>query len=179
MYFSYSKQKYFLSVIVSAKISEIPEILDLTHACAKAMIAQNIFQWNEHYPTAQAFENDIDRNELMVLKDNNKIIGTLVCSTFMDEEYDTIDWLTPNEDNLYIHRLAVHPEQQKKGHARRLMDYAEAFAKAKHMISIRLDTFSQNPRNQQFYEARGYHKLGNIYFPKQSEHPFYCYELVL
>lgn len=166
-------------MIVSAKKSEIPEILDLTRACAKAMAAQNIFQWNEHYPSAQAFENDIARNELFVLKINQNIIGTLVCSTFMDKEYEAIEWLTPNQNNCYIHRLAVHPEHQKQGHARRLMDYAEAFAKAQHMSSVRLDTFSQNHRNQQFYAARGYHKLGSIYFPKQSEHPFYCYELVL
>ena len=45
--------------------------------------------------------------------------------------------------------------------------------------SVRLDTFSQNKRNQKFYEARGYKKLENIYFPKQSTHPFNCYELVL
>jgi ribosomal protein S18 acetylase RimI-like enzyme len=58
------------------------------------------------------------------------------------------------------------------------MDYAEAFAKAKKAPSVRLDTFSQNHQNQRFYEARGYQRLGSIYFPKQSEHPFYCYELV-
>lgn len=166
-------------MIVSAKKSEIPEILDLTRACAQAMIAQNIFQWNEHYPSVQAFEIDINRKELYVLKDKGRIIGTLVCSTFMDEEYATVTWLTPNGENLYIHRLAVHPEHQKKGHARTLMNYAEAFAKAQHLTSVRLDTFSQNHRNQKFYEARGYKKLGNINFPKQSEHPFYCYELVL
>ena len=179
MYFSCIGQKYFISVIVSAKKSEIPEILDLTRACARAMIAQNIFQWNEHYPSAEAFEADIDRDELFVLKVENKIIGSLVCSTLMDEEYVPIDWLTPNGDNLYIHRLSVHPEHQKRGHARTLMSYAEAFAKAHHMSSVRLDTFSQNHRNQKFYEARGYYKLGTIYFPNQSKHPFYCYELVL
>jgi ribosomal protein S18 acetylase RimI-like enzyme len=179
MYFSCTGQKYFISVIVSAKKSEIPEILDLTRACAKAMIAQKIFQWNEYYPSAQAFETDIDRDELFVLKVDNQIIGTLVCSIFMDKEYESIDWLTPNGENLYIHRLAVHPEHQMQGHARTLMEYAEAFAKAQHLTSVRLDTFSQNQRNQRFYEARGYSKLGAIYFPNQSDHPFYCYELVL
>ena len=46
-------------------------------------------------------------------------------------------------------------------------------------VSIRLDTFSQNKRNQQFYEQRNYVKLENIYFPNQSEFPFHCYEKVL
>lgn len=164
-------------MIVHAKISEIPEIMKLTRACARAMIANEIYQWNEHYPSNEAFTNDVQRQELYVLKISSKIVGAIVISNWMDEEYQPVQWLTPNENNLYIHRLAVHPEFQRKGFARQLMDFAEAFAKAKKATSIRLDTFSQNKRNQRFYEARGYQKLGDIFFPKQSEHPFHCYEL--
>ena len=166
-------------MIVPAKISEIPEILSLTKACAAYMISKGIYQWNEHYPSKEAFIHDIERNELYVLKKENQIIGTVVISTFMDEEYKDVHWLTPDENNLYIHRLAVHPSFQKQGHAIQLMDYAEAFAKANKATSIRLDTFSQNPRNQKFYMTRGYQKTGDIFYPKQSEHPFYCYELLL
>ena len=46
-------------------------------------------------------------------------------------------------------------------------------------VSVRLDTFSQNKRNLKFYESRNYNRLEEIYFPKQSEFPFYCYELIL
>lgn len=166
-------------MIVPAQKSEIPEILSLTKACAQEMIARNIYQWNEHYPTQQAFENDITRNELYVLKIQESIIGTLVISTHKDAEYDDINWLTPDGNNLYIHRLAVHPKHQGKGNAHKLMEYVYAFAKAKKATSLRLDTFSQNKRNQKFYEGLGFQKLGNIFFPKQSEHPFYCYEHVL
>ena len=74
--------------------------------------------------------------------------------------------------------MAIHPEHQRKGYAKKLMDFAEATAKENNATSVRLDTFSQNHRNQKFYEARGYQKLESIYFPKQSKHPFYCYELV-
>ncbi len=166
-------------MIVPAKKSEIPEILLLTRACAKEMISRNIYQWNEHYPTAKAFENDIERGELYVLKENARIIGTLVLSTYMDTEYYEVNWLTPSARNLYIHRLAVHPDYQHQGRARELMDYAYAFAKAKNYTSLRLDTFSQNPRNLKFYTSRGYKKVGEIYFPKQSTFPFFCYERVL
>lgn len=165
-------------MIEPAKISEIPEILHLTRACARAMISNNIYQWNEHYPSQEAFKKDIERKELYVLKQENTLIGTVVISTLMDPEYYPVQWLTPSNNNFYIHRLAVHPDYQGKGRARQLMDYAEAFAKTKKATSIRLDTFSKNLRNQRFYEARGYQKLSAIYFPKQSKDPFYCYELV-
>ena len=52
-------------------------------------------------------------------------------------------------------------------------------AKEKKFASVRLDTFSVNKRNLKFYESRGYQRLEGIYFPKQSEFPFYCYELIL
>ena len=166
-------------MIRRAKISEIPDILTITQACAKKMQDNGIFQWNEHYPSRQAFVKDIERNELFVIEENNIIQGTIVISTLMDEEYRPIQWLTPNGKSIYIHRLSVDPELQGKGLAQQMMDFAENYSRDNNFISVRLDTFSQNKRNQCFYEQRGYQKLGDIYFPKQSKHPFHCYELVL
>jgi ribosomal protein S18 acetylase RimI-like enzyme len=166
-------------MIRKATNKDIDSILNLTKACAKFMIDKGIYQWNEHYPSKQAFENDVFRNELYVLEIQSKIVGCIVISVFMDEEYFPIKWLTPNDNNLYIHRLAIHPKHQGKGFAQKLMDFAENFARKTQASSIRLDTFSQNKRNQIFYELRNYKQLGEIYFPKQSEFPFYCYELVL
>ncbi|WP_411029209.1 GNAT family N-acetyltransferase [Spongiimicrobium sp. 3-5] len=165
-------------MIRHAKISEINDILNLTKACAANMIEKGIYQWNEHYPSKAAFETDIERNELYVLELNAVIEGIIVISTLMDKEYEPVAWLTPNKDNIYIHRLGIHPKIQGKGYAQQLMDFAEKYAKTNDFVSVRLDTFSQNKRNQKFYETRGYKKLGDIHFPKQSHFPFHCYELV-
>ena len=97
----------------------------------------------------------------------------------MDEEYQFVKWLTDNNNNIYIHRLAINPTHQKMGYAQEMMSFAEGFARKNNYNSIRLDTFSKNVRNQHFYQQRDYKKLGNIFFPNQSEYPFYCYELVL
>ncbi len=166
-------------MIRHAKISEIRHILSVTRDCAEFMIKNGIYQWNQFYPSRTIFEKDIARSELFVLEKDNRIIGTLVISSLMDKEYLPVQWLTPNTKNIYVHRLSVLPKHQGQGYARKLMDFAENFAKEHGYISIRLDTFGQNKRNQKFYESRGYQKLGDIYFPKQSEHPFHCYELVL
>jgi ribosomal protein S18 acetylase RimI-like enzyme len=143
------------------------------------MIEDTIFQWNDFYPNKKAFERDVEREELYVLEIENQILGCITISTFMDEEYMPVAWLTSNKNNIYIHRLAVHPNQQGKGYAQKLMQCAENYAAKNNYQSVRLDTFSKNKRNQKFYELRGYKKLGDIYFPKQSEYPFHCYELVL
>lgn len=165
-------------MIRPAKIGEIPEILTITRACAAHMVKKGIHQWNAHYPSQKAFETDIRRGELYILELERSPVGTIVISTLMDEEYIPIEWLTPNGNNIYIHRLSIHPQYQGQGYARRLMDFAESHAIKNGFASVRLDTFSKNPRNQKFYETRGYQKLGDIFFPKQSIHPFHCYELV-
>ena len=166
-------------MIRGAKISEIPDIITICKVCAAYMISNGIYQWNEHYPSTAVFKKDIERGELYVLENDKKVIATIVISTLIDDEYLPVKWLTPTANNVYIHRLSVHPDHQGKGYAQKLMDFAENHAKKYNFISVRLDTFSQNKRNQKFYETRGYHQLGDIFFPKQSEHPFHCFELVL
>ncbi|MEM6719859.1 MAG: GNAT family N-acetyltransferase [Bacteroidota bacterium] len=165
--------------IRKATSEDIDALLTITKACAKFMIEKKIFQWNENYPNRAAFEHDVARGELYVLLEADEIIGCVVISTLMDEEYKTVKWLTPDDMNMYIHRLAVHPKAQGKGYAQFLMQFAEEYAIENNYRSIRLDTFSRNPRNQKFYELRGYKKLEDIYFPKQSVYPFHCYERIL
>jgi ribosomal protein S18 acetylase RimI-like enzyme len=162
-----------------AKIKEIDQILSITNACASLLISKNIFQWSDIYPSEAIFRNDIENNELYVLIVRDSIIGTIALTPTVDPEYKSVTWLTPDRDNLYVHRLAIHPSEQGKGYARKLMDFAEDFAINNGYTSIRLDTFSKNLRNQKFYELRGYQRLENVYFLDQSNDPFYCYELVL
>ncbi|MEZ4809738.1 MAG: GNAT family N-acetyltransferase [Allomuricauda sp.] len=166
-------------MIRHAKISEIKDILTITKACAAKMEQNGIHQWNDHYPNEETFVKDVERGELYVKEYKGKIIGAIVVSVVMDEEYVPVEWLTPNGNSSYIHRLCVSPHCQGMGFAQQLMDFAEAHSRDRGFVSVRLDTFSQNSRNQRFYEQRGYQKLGDIYFPKQSSHPFHCYELVL
>jgi ribosomal protein S18 acetylase RimI-like enzyme len=166
-------------MIRKGTLSDIERILIITKACAKKMDDNGIYQWNEYYPNKSAFETDVERNELFVHEIEGRIEGCIAISTIIDKEYEDVKWLTKTNNNLYIHRLAVHPDHQSKGYAKQLMDFAEKFAIRNKYTSIRLDTFSKNKRNQLFYELRGYKKLEDIYFPNQSEYPFHCYELIL
>jgi len=166
-------------MIRQAKILEIPEILALTRACAADMISRGIRQWDDQYPSEAIFRMDIHLGRLFIRVKKGELLGVIALCEDKDPEYDDVKWITPDGNNLYVHRLAVHPDHQGLGYARELMDFAEQFAREKGYASIRLDTFSQNPRNQRFYELRGYTRLEEIFLPKQSPHPFYCYELCL
>lgn len=166
-------------LIKKASKQDLDQLLTVVKSCGKNLIDQGIFQWNEEYPKREDLLEDIELQELWKLEDKNSIIGLIVLTENEDAEYQDVKWLTKNHKNLYIHRLAVDPNFQGKGYAQKLMDFAEKYAKENGYSSIRLDTFSENKRNLNFYEKRNYVKLESIYFPKQSEFPFYCYEKIM
>ena len=114
-----------------AKLCDLDRVKEIAEACAKKMIEDHIFQWNENYPSKEIFREDIKNNALFVARINSEIVGCIMLSSYKDDVYKNVKWISEDNNNLYIHRLAVHPRFQKKGIARKMMDYAEAFAKSK------------------------------------------------
>ena len=166
-------------IIEKAIHFDLEKLFTITQSCGKKLIENSIFQWNDFYPSKEVLENDIHLKQIWKLVIESKIIGMIVLTEMVDIEYENIKWLTENDNNLYVHRLAVEPKFQGKGYAQKLMDFAENFAIQNKYSSIRLDTFSQNQRNQRFYKQRNYVQLESIYLPNQSEFPFYCFEKIL
>ncbi|MBL4861928.1 MAG: GNAT family N-acetyltransferase [Crocinitomicaceae bacterium] len=167
-------------MISAAEKHEIDEIITLTKACGKHLRENGIDQWDENYPDRKSIQNDLETQTLFVYRENKEILGIVVLNESQDEEYTEINWLTDDDSrNLVVHRLAVRPNHQGKGIARKLMNFAENLAKERQYDSIRLDTFSQNPRNQKFYTNRGYNDLGPVFLKYKKDHPYYCYELLL
>ncbi|MCJ8289965.1 MAG: GNAT family N-acetyltransferase [Crocinitomicaceae bacterium] len=159
---------------------EIDAIIALTKRCGEHMRKNGIDQWDEDYPDRTDIENDIKTETLFAYRDDETIIGIVVLNESQEIEYDAINWLTDSKSrNLVVHRLAVDPDRQGKGIARMLMDHTEDYARQHQYDSIRLDTFSQNPRNQRFYTNRGYTDLGSVFLKYKKEHPYFCYELLL
>ena len=167
-------------MITLGNISEIDAILQLTKACSKHMRDNGIDQWDEDYPDREIILQDLRTKTLFAYREQNEVIGIVVINERQDEEYEEIQWSTcKNDKNLVVHRLAVHPDKQGKGIGRVLMDYAEKWAKINNYDAIRLDTYSQNRRNQRFYLNRGYKELGSVFLKYKKRHPYYCYELIL
>ena len=81
-------------------------------------------------------------------------------------EYVELTW--DRARPLVVHRLCVHPERQKTGAARILMDFAETEAARRGYDSIRLDTYTGNPRAVALYERRGYRIAGYVRFRRRK-----------
>ena len=162
-----------------AKIYDLDRVKKIANDCALEMISKGIFQWDENYPNIEIFKKDIDNQNLYVYRKKSIVLGCIMLSLSKDEVYNNVKWLTKDEKNLYVHRLAVDPKYQKKGIGKLLMDFAEEYGLNNGLKSVRLDTFSKNDRNNKFYRSRNYIQLDDVYFPNQSEFPFHCYEKIL
>jgi GNAT superfamily N-acetyltransferase len=84
----------------------------------------------------------------------------------MDPLWQGMAWSKDSEPAAAVHRLMVHPAQQGRGLAKRLMQHAEEVALAKNCRSIRLDTFLQNPVAMTLYPRLGYRRTGTAMMRK-------------
>lgn len=152
----------------------------MTRQCALDLITKGIHQWDQSYPDLATIQNDLSKGQLYKYLIGDAVAGIVVLNEIQDPEYTDLNWITDDTSrNLIVHRLAVHPKHQGTGIARKLMDFAEKFARENKYDSIRLDTFSQNGRNQKFYDNRGYQRTGEVYLSYRDDFPYIGYELVL
>ncbi len=161
--------------IEKGKLSEINQLFEIYLNGKNDLENKGIYQWTNHYPTRSIIENDLKKDVLFVLKNDKEIIGAINISEEQETEYETINWEFDNSKVLVIHRLVIDPKYQGKGYARKLMDFAEKFAKENNYSSIRLDAYTQNKRVLDFYKKRKYFIRGNVNFPER-EYPFHCME---
>lgn len=161
--------------IEKGNVSEIIEIFKIYQNGKKELEKNGIYQWTNHYPTRSIIEDDLRKGGLFVLKREEEIIGAINLSDEQEIEYQTINWQFNGSKILVIHRLVVEPKYQGKGYARKLMGFAENFAKENNYSSIRLDVYSENKRVIEFYRRRAYLIRGDVNFPER-EYPFHCME---
>lgn len=162
-------------VIEQGQLSDLEEVFQI-YVDARAKLERNgIYQWTDKYPTLAIIENDLRNGAIYTLKKGTEIIGAINISEEQEKEYASVSWVFEGSKALAIHRLVISPEHQRKGHANKLMDFAEVMAKDKGYTSIRLDAYSQNREVIAFYHKRQYHIRGDVHFPDREFH-FHCLE---
>jgi ribosomal protein S18 acetylase RimI-like enzyme len=164
--------------IVLAAESDVERIMKLVRECVKDMVSHGIYQWNDYYPNADIIRGDVRSKSMHVVEENDEIIGMIALNEEQAAEYVTVRWSRQSDRVLVIHRLAVNPTKQNQGIGGKLLDYAEKFAIDNGYESIRLDSYSGNPKALRLYEKHGYRRVGQVNFPRR-ELPFYCFEKIM
>lgn len=144
-----------------ANLNDLDEVCKLISNAVETMIKQNIFQWDELYPTREDFQKDIDKSQLYVGIMDNRIAVVYVINQEYDEQYENGEWQNKKEPFYVIHRLCVNPDFQNKGVAKSTLLHIEEELRMRGIQAIRLDVFSENPYALKLYNNLDYTKVGH------------------
>ena len=165
-------------IIQKAKISELGDIMLMYKSCVEGMLANNIDQWDESYPNKDIIMQDLIAQTYFIVIEHNIIIAGINIDQNQDKTYLPLKWKDKKNQFLVVHRLAVKEVFWGKGIGKSLMIFIEKLAIKKGLNSIRLDTYSGNPKAMNFYKRIGYNEVGTINL-KPNKNKYHCFEKII
>lgn len=164
-----------MMLIRQAILTDVPQIMLLIAEVVPAMIASGNLQWDNNYPNAAVFADDINKGQLWVAEVEGHIAGISAITTDQETEYAQVGWdLT--EIAIVTHRLAVSPQYRGLGIAKALLQQAEQEARNRNIKTLRIDTNTNNEATQKLFPKLGYIYAGEINLGFRPGLRFYCYE---
>ncbi|KAF0245261.1 MAG: hypothetical protein FD180_1808 [Planctomycetota bacterium] len=130
--------------ILRAEAGDLEPLLSLTH---RAYAANKALGFN-FYGTRETMDDmrEVFRAKaLWKLVENGRLIGTIRLQEYPDQP-----------GVLYVNRMCVEPEEQKRGLGKRLMAFAEVEAVRRGLHAVRLDTAKPFQRLVGWYLKLGY-----------------------
>ena len=116
------------------------------------------------YPTAKTAESALNRDDLFVMVDNQKIVAVAVINQIQVDEYKYANWKHKVKDNeiMVLHGLAVDPFQKSKGYGKAFVAFYENYAKQHNCVALRMDTNMRNTVARYLYRKLGYEEIGIV-----------------
>ena len=152
------------------------DAFSIIESVVSKMNNESIFQWDEHYPTREIIEKDIDAGHAFGFFHLDELRGYIVLNNEYSPEYNSLEWTDKSGTSLIVHRLSIKADCQGQGIAKQLMIFAEEYAEINSYSSIKLDAFLDNKTALSLYEKLGYTNIGRVTFRKGA---FNCYEKIL
>ena len=147
-------------------------------SCVTGMLENGIDQWDETYPNNEIISEDLNVGTYYVAEMDETIIGGVNIDKNQDDTYLSLDWKDKSDSFLVVHRLGVKEEFWNKKIGKDLMLFTEKLVIERGLKSIRLDTYSGNPKAMEFYRRLGYAELGSIDL-KADKEKYYCFEKII
>lgn len=72
-------------------------------------------QWDEFYPLARDFQNDVMNESIFVYILDGEVAGSITIDQQFSNAYKEFEWHQPVEQAMIFHRLVVNPMIRKKG----------------------------------------------------------------
>jgi len=152
---------------------DLPEVWQMFVDAIDLMNSQGIPQWDEIYPNHQTISDDIQKQQMYLLIQDEVIVSAVVLNEEQDQSYQTADWKHADGKIAVIHRLCVKTSTQGKSYGKKTVQLAEQELFRLGYDSVRLDAVSFNPFALKLYDSLGYQKTGEAFYRKGK---FYLFE---
>ena len=158
------------NMIRKAELKDIDKIMEIIKDAKDLLKSNGSKQWNtkDGYPNKDTIKTDISNNWLYLYEEEQ--IKGIIAILGHDENYDEINgaWLD-NKEYLSLHRLAVKKEFYGQNIGKKLLQFAESFARENSIFSIRVDTHDFNVPMQKVLQKSGYTFCGIIKLKRTAE----------
>ena len=116
------------------------------------------------YPTRATAEISLKRNELFVMEQEGKIVGTAIINQLQVESYKEVKWQFDVEESevMVLHTLAIVPEMGRKGLGSKFVSFYEEYALQNGCRFLRMDTNEKNVNARALYKKLGYKEVGSV-----------------
>ena len=144
--------------IRNAQIADLEEILVVFEKAKAYMRAHgNHKQWADGYPNEAVFREDIRREKLFIVEDEEGIAAVFYAAVEADPSYQKIDgaWLN-DEPYTVIHRIASN--RNRSGVATYILNWV-----FEQTGNVRIDTHEDNLPMHELMKKLGFTRCGIIY----------------
>ena len=152
--------------IRKANIKDIPAIANIYDEICDAQDEGKLaVSWVRGvYPTEDTAMVALKRNELFVIEEDGKIIGTGIINKKQMDAYNSVDWKFPAKDQevMVLHTLAISPKVGRKGYGSAFVRYYEEYARENGCYYLRMDTNAINKTARALYKKLGYEEIGTV-----------------
>ena len=116
------------------------------------------------YPLRETAEAALQRDDLFVMEEDGKVIGSGIINQIQVDVYDGAAWEFEADSSkvMVIHTMLIDPEMKRQGYGTAFLKFYEEYAIENECPYLRLDTNENNLVARSLYKSLGYKEIGTV-----------------
>ena len=118
----------------------------------------------EIYPTEETARAALMRDDLFVMEEDGRVVGTAIINRLQVPDYARGSWqyAAPDDEVMVLHTLCIHPDAMGRGCGKAFVSFYEAYAREHGCAYLRMDTNAINVNARAMYRKLGYREAGIV-----------------
>lgn len=161
-----------------ADYNDLKRVMEIKNEVVPVMRNAGNTQWSDEYPDIERFTGDLSDGSLYVYEEDEHVKGFVVADDDHPEPYRDLPWELTRSVSAAMHRMAVDPNFQGHGIAKKMIVSVEEMLASKGYKGIHTDTSLENEKMQMRFEKNGYKFKGKLNLDDNKDDWYAAYEKV-